>query len=218
MNMKLKKFLHILKEAKGENIPFKDLENYLWDKYGSEVTRVGMSAAEMQQICLDLDIETSDEFMDFFPFPNEKLKGYTRDFFSGSDDKEEMYYGEDEESYWDYKDDKDDDKEEFVYDEDYLNDMATMVHNVLEKSEIPNFFVSNSKDNISVQFILSIKERFGKIMKILSLIKKIKTEVLIQYDSEMDLWETKRGQPLLTFDFYYNPDVKGKFEKDDVPF
>ena len=56
------------------------------------------------------------------------------------------------------------------------------------------------------------------MMKIMSMIKKIKTEVLIQYDSEMDLWETKKGLPLLTFDFYYNPDVKGKFKKDDVPF
>lgn len=203
--MKLKKFLDILRESKGGEIPFKKIEEYLEKKYGDSLSRIGMTAPEIQQVCLDLDIETIDEFMDIFPFPNEKIKGYLIDLFAD----EKMYYGEDEEIYYD-------DTEDFKYDDDYLSDMATMVHNVLEKSQITKFFVSNNKDNISIQFILDIKERFSKMMKILSIVKKIKTEVLIQYDSEMDLWETKRGQPLLTFDFYYNPDTKGKF--DDVPF
>lgn len=206
--MKLKKFFDIVRESKSSEIPFKKIEEYLEKKYGDSLSRIGMTAPEMQQICLDLDIETIDEFMDVFPFPNEKIKGYLRDLF----DEEEMYYGDDEENYWDH------DTEDFEYDEGFLNDSATMVHNIIEKSGIKNFYVSNNKDNISVQFVLNMSERFSSMMKIMSMIKKIQTEVLIQYDSEMDLWETKKGLPLLTFDFYYDPNVKGKFEKDDVPF
>lgn len=207
--MKLKKFFDIVRESKSSEIPFKKIEEYLEKKYGDSLSRIGMTAPEMQQICLDLDIETIDEFMDVFPFPNEKIKGYLRDLF----DEEEMYYGDDEENYW-----NDGDGEEFKYDDDFLGDTATMVHNIIEKSGIKNFYVSNNKDNISVQFVLNMSERFSSMMKIMSMIKKIQTEVLIQYDSEMDLWETKKGLPLLTFDFYYDPNVKGKFEKDDVPF
>lgn len=214
--MKLKKFLDILRESKGGEIPFKKIEEYLEKKYGDSLSRIGMTAPEIQQVCLDLDIETIDEFIDVFPFPNEKIKGYVSELFFNpgwsSKDEEEMYYGEDEESYYD------DDKEDIKYDDDFLGDTATMVHNIIEKSVINNFYVSNNKDNISVQFVLNTSERFSNMMKIMSMIKKIKTEVLIQYDSEMDLWETKKGLPLLTFDFYYNPDVKGKFKKDDVTF
>lgn len=207
--MKLKKFFDILNEAKGSEIPFKKIEDYLQSKYGDSLSRIGMTAPEMQQVCIDLDIETIEEFMDVFPFPNEKIKSYLGDLFSD----EEIYYGDDEENYWD-----DDDKEEFKYDDDFLSDTATMVHNIIDKSGIKNFYVSNNKDNISVQFVLNMSEKLSSMMKIMSMVKRIQTEVLIQYDSEMDLWETKKGLPLLTFDFYYDPNIEGKFKKGDVPF
>ena len=222
--MKLKKFLDIVRESKGSEIPFKKIEEYLEKKYGDSLSRIGMTAPEMQQVCIDLDIESIDEFMDVFPFPSEKVKGYVSEIllnpgwnlepddemYYGED--EEVYYGKDEENYWD------DDKEDFKYDDDFLGDTATMVHNIIEKSGIKNFYVSNSKDNISVQFVLNMSEKFSSMMNIMSMVKKIQTEVLIQYNSEMDLWETKKGLPLLTFDFYYEPNIEGKFKKDDVPF
>ena len=40
-------------------------------------------------------------------------------------------------------------------------------------------------------------------------LKKISSDVLIQYDTEIDLWETEKGgQPLLVVEFLYNPKKK----------
>ena len=93
-----------------------------------------------------------------------------------------------------------------------------ITHKMIEDAGFKNFYVSNKKDNISIQFVLNASEKFSKMMKVLGIIKKIKTDILIQYDSEMDLWETKNDEPLLTVDFYYDSKKSGSYKKDDVPF
>ena len=208
--MRLKKFLELIKESKDiDNSVLQKLEIYLADSIGNSVRTLGLTAADMQQICTDLDIETVEEFLEFFPFPNQRIKGYVEEFFS--DKENQSFYGEDEEDYYDYDDGY------IEEDEEDLSGVAALAHKMLEESGIEKFYVSNKGNNISIQFVLEKTERFSKLTKILGIIKKLSSDVLIQYDSEMDLWETKREEPLLTFDFYYNKDVKGKF-KDDFPF
>lgn len=208
--MRLKKFLELIKESKDiDNSVLQKLEIYLADSIGNSVRTLGLTAADMQQICTDLDIETVEEFLEFFPFPNQRIKGYVEEFFS--DKENQSFYGEDEEDYYDYDDGY------IEEDEEDLSGVAALAHKMLEESGIEKFYVSNKGNNISIQFVLEKTERFSKLTKILGIIKKLSSDILIQYDSEMDLWETKREEPLLTFDFYYNKDVKGKF-KDDFPF
>ena len=208
--MRLKKFLELIKESKDiDNSVLQKLEIYLADSIGNSVRTLGLTATDMQQICTDLDIETVEEFLEFFPFPNQRIKGYVEEFFSGKE--EDLFYGQDEEDYYDYDDGY------IEEDEEDLSGVAALAHKMLEESGIEKFYVSNKGNNISIQFVLEKTERFSKLTKILGLIKKLSSDILIQYDSEMDLWETKREEPLLTFDFYYNKDVKGKF-KDDFPF
>jgi len=220
--MRLKKYLELIKESKSiDGSILQKLQIYLTDSIGSSVRSLGLTATDMQQICTDLDIETVEEFLEFFPFPNQRIRGYVEEFFSGKG--EELFYGQDEEDYYSFDDDDnddDDDEEEEEYveeDEEDLGGVAALAHRMLEESGLENFYVSNKGNNISIQFVLNKKEKFSKLTKILGLIKKLSSDILIQYDSEMDLWETKREDPLLTFDFYYNKDTKGKF-KEDIPF
>jgi hypothetical protein len=215
--MRLKKYLELIKESKSiDGSILQKLQIYLTDSIGSSVRSLGLTATDMQQICTDLDIETVEEFLEFYPFPNQRIRGYVEEFFSGKG--EELFYGQDEEDYYSFDDDDDDDDEEYVEeDEEDLSGVAALAHRMLEESGLENFYVSNKGNNISIQFVLNKKEKFSKLTKILGLIKKLGSDILIQYDSEMDLWETKREDPLLTFDFYYNKDTKGKF-KEDLPF
>ena len=214
--MRLKKYLELIKESKGiDDSTLQKLEIYLTDSIGSSVRSLGLTATDMQQICTDLDIETVEEFLEFYPFPNQRIRGYVEEFFSGK--VEELFYGQDEEDYYSFDDDDDDDEEYVEEDEEDLSGVAALAHRMLEESGLENFYVSNKDNNISIQFVLNKKEKFSKLTKILGLIKKLSSDILIQYDSEMDLWETKREDPLLTFDFYYNKDTKGKF-KEDLPF
>ena len=215
--MRLKKYLELIRESKNiDNSVLQKLEIYLTDSIGNSVRTLGLTAADMQQICTDLDIETVEEFLEFYPFPNQRIKGYVEEFFSGK--SEDLFYGQDEEDYYSFEDDDDDDDDDYIEeDEEDLSGVAALAHRMLEESGIENFYVSNKDNNISIQFVLNKKEKFSKLTKILGLIKKLSSDILIQYDSEMDLWETKREDPLLTFDFYYNKDTKGKF-KEDIPF
>ncbi len=209
--MKLKKFIDILNESKLSNTVFQDLEAYFRNSIGNSVVTLGLTATDIQQNCRDLDIETEEEFLAEYPFPNQRIKGYAQEFFAEGN-SDDLYYGEDEEDFWDYKED------DVELDDDLLSGIAAMAHKMIEDAGFKNFYVSNKKDNISIQFVLNATEKFSKMMKVLGIIKKIKTDILIQYDSEMDLWETKNGLPLLTFDFYYEPNTEGKYKKDEIPF
>jgi hypothetical protein len=137
----------------------------------------------------------------------------------------EYYGGEDEESMYDDENDYDDEDEE-DYDhrdndptsDDVLEHLASLIRQMIKLANIENYYVTTDGYDLSIQFVLNKTERFNKLMKIMGFLKKLTTDTLIQYESEMDLWETKEGHPLLTVDFYYDSKKSGSFKKDDVPF
>jgi len=137
----------------------------------------------------------------------------------------EYYGGEDEESMYDDENDYDDEDEEDYArrdndptSDDVLEHLASLIRQMIKLANIENYYVTTDGYDLSIQFVLNKTERFNKLMKIMGLLKKLTTDTLIQYESEMDLWETKEGHPLLTVDFYYDSKKSGSFKKDDVPF
>lgn len=219
--MRLKKFFQMfLNESfRVNDFMIKNFAYYLKSK-----GVIGIDAETLIAKSRELGLVTADDFI--IKYPDSKIRKYAQEFFEeeeevdftsgpyiSNEDDDDLYYGEDEEDY--YEVDDDDDSED---NNEELNQMASMIHVTIADSGFKNFYVSNKGFNISVQFVLKTKEKFSSLMKLVGLIKRLKTEVLIQYDAELDLWETKRGEPLLTFDFYYNEETKGKVKKDDVPF
>lgn len=137
----------------------------------------------------------------------------------------EYYGGEDEESMYDddkYDDEEEDDDTDYrdndPTSDDVLEHLASLIRQMIKMSNIEDYYVTTDGYDLSIQFVLNKTERFAKIMKIMGLLKKLSTDTLIQYESELDLWETKEGQPLLTVDFYYDSKKGGSFKKDDLPF
>ena len=144
--------------------------------------------------------------------------------YYGDEDEESLY---DDEEYDDYDDDYVDKEEEGwkshndddeTDDDDALEHLASLIRQMIKLAGIDNYYVYTKKYDISIQFVLNKRERFSKMMKILGLLKKLSTDTLIQYESELDLWETKNDEPLLTVDFYYDSKKSGTYKKDDVPF
>jgi hypothetical protein len=164
-----------------------------------------------------------------------KLKKFEDLLKEGWDDLDDIdwekegkpYYGQDdEESFYGQDDDDDDeddswkqrDDDEDLGEDDALEHLASLIRQMIRLAGIDNYYVYTKKYDISIQFVLNKKERFSKMMKILGLLKKLSTDTLIQYESELDLWETKNDEPLLTVDFYYDSKKSGTYKKDDVPF
>ena len=145
--------------------------------------------------------------------------------YFGDEDEENMYEEEEEYEENEEEDDDDDDDDGDENDNKYdlssedaeaFEHLASTIRAMIGNIGLDNFYVNVNGPDISIQFILDHKERFSKIMKIMGLINKLSTDILIQYDSEVELWETRDGDPLLTFDFFWetNPKKKNMFNID----
>ena len=74
--------------------------------------------------------------------------------------------------------------------------------------------VTSDNGDIQIVAILNQKERLRDVISIFSVANKLKKDILAQYDSEFDLWEDKKGLPMLTFSFYYGDGLGD----DNTPF
>ena len=118
---------------------------------------------------------------------------------------------------FDHIDGYDDDYEDEGYDklnsDDYddsdgsgnQDDMAHLEYLLREMFRNVGIDVTVTSDNGDIQIVamLNQKERLRDVISIFSVANKLKKDILAQYDSEFDLWEDKKGQPMLTFSFYY---------------
>ena len=96
------------------------------------------------------------------------------------------------------------------------DDMAHLEYLLREMFRNVGIDVTVTSDNGDIQIVamLNQKERLRDVINIFSVANKLKKDILAQYDSEFDLWEDKKGQPMLTFDFYYGDGLGD----DNAPF
>lgn len=99
-----------------------------------------------------------------------------------------------------------------------MEHLASTIRSMISNLKISNFYVDTDNFDVSIQFILNRKERMSHVMKIMGIMKKLQTDILIQYEAEIDLWESKEREPLLTINFFYNEDVKGYYDDTEIPF
>jgi hypothetical protein len=96
------------------------------------------------------------------------------------------------------------------------DDMAHLEYLLREMFRNVGIDVTVTSDNGDIQIVamLNQKERLRDVISIFSVANKLKKDILAQYDSEFDLWEDKKGQPMLTFSFYYGDGLGD----DNAPF
>lgn len=116
------------------------------------------------------------------------------------------YSPEDEYGYHDQYDEEED--SEGIY--DLINLFKQMFYN----SSIENVEIEATTKEIVMYFTLHYKERLRDIVKIFDVLSKIKKDILPQFDSEIDLWKDKKGNPLLTVTFEYDEGL----DDDNAPF
>ena len=133
------------------------------------------------------------------------------DLYAVSDGSDALDYDGDEEEE---EDDDEEEEQERVHvsdddvspeDKDALDHLASLIRQMIKNAKIGDkYFVTTEGYDLSIQFVLNKTERFKTVMKVMGFLKKLSTDTLIQYDAELDLWETTDNNPLLTVDFYYN--------------
>lgn len=128
---------------------------------------------------------------------------YGRPYYSKSDDDE--YKGEDE-------DDFDDDMSHLCY----------LLRSMFNNSNI-DVNVENSGLDLSITAQFGRRESLTDVIKVFEIIKKIKKDILAQYSSSYEMWETKSGSPMITFEFMLEDDddkdgVVTDDKDDDYPW
>lgn len=129
------------------------------------------------------------------------------DYIDGYDDEDYEDEGYDKLNSDDY-DDSDDNGNQ--------DDMAHLEYLLREMFRNVGIDVTVTSDNGDIQIVamLNQKERLRDVISIFSVANKLKKDILAQYDSEFDLWEDKKGLPMLTFSFYYGDGLGD----DNTPF
>lgn len=178
-----------------------------------------------------IDKELSDEEKEILNKYKAGKPEQEEGFYYGEEDEESMY-DNDEDDDDDYDDEDDEEGEEAglireqepELDEEQIEafeHLASTIRAMLKNSGFSDYYVFVEDANLKVQFVLNKRERFSRVVKVLAFLRKLSTDILIQYDSEVELWETRDGEPLLTVDFFYSSGKKGMFNPDDyegVPF
>jgi hypothetical protein len=107
----------------------------------------------------------------------------------------------------------DDDPDYDVTDEDEEDHLCYLIRSMFNNYGL-NVQVERNDLDITVNIFLEIKERMKNILKAFDVVYKMRKDILPQYDSQMELFETKSGYPVLSFEFYYDSGDKD----DNLPF
>jgi hypothetical protein len=125
-------------------------------------------------------------------------------------DEDDDYSGKDE-----YKGEDDDDSD------DDMSHLCYLLRSMFNNSNI-DVEVSNKGLDLSITAQFARRESLSDIVKVFEVVKKIKKDILAQYSSSYEIWETKKGTPMITFQFMLEDDEDGDGvvtdDKDDYPW
>jgi hypothetical protein len=144
------------------------------------------------QISEAKDPEWEDDFEDFYRSSYDKYGTYGRDFYDDAPDVNEPS------------------------EQDEGDNLAYEIRQILKGYGINSEVDFEGKYGLTIRVNLQKREKMANIMKIMdTIVNKVKRDILPQYESEVELYETTKGQPVLEFDFY----MLGDSNTDkDAPF
>lgn len=150
-----------------------------------------------------------------------KLKKFNQLFErEGFDD---IYEPFDDDDYNDYRYDKEykgeDDDDDL---DDDMSHLCYLLRSMFNNSNV-DVNVENSGLDLSITAQFARRESLSDIVKVFEIVRKIKKDVLAQYSSSYEIWETKTGTPMITFEFMLDDDddkdgVVTDDKNDDYPW
>jgi len=151
-----------------------------------------------------------------------KLKKFKQLFErEGFDYIDDPFYDDDDNYYSRYdKEYKGEDEDDDSYDDD-MSHLCYLLRSMFNNSNI-DVNVENSGLDLSITAQFGRRESLIDIIRVFEIIKKIKKDILAQYSSSYEIWETKQGVPMITFEFMLedDDDKDGVVtdDKDDYPW
>ena len=105
-----------------------------------------------------------------------------------------------------------DDAPEEIEEDDQKDNISYEIRKILSLYGIVGEVEFEEKYGLSIRIYLKKREKMGNIIKIMdTVINKVKKQILPQYESEVELYETTNGQPVMEFNFYLLSDSESPF-------
>lgn len=132
------------------------------------------------------------------------IKKYKSFIIEKENDDTPSYMRDDLDKYNQYDDYEDD--QDINDDEESDEDMGNLVYWITKLFNNSDFDVEVEVDklDISIYCPLNRRDNLSNIVKAVDIAKKLTKDILPQYKNSISLFETKKGIPLLTFDFIYS--------------
>lgn len=104
------------------------------------------------------------------------------------------------------------DDTEKVDDEDEKDNLAYQIRKILSIYGITGEVEFEEDYGLCIRIYLKRKEKMGDIIKSFDVVvNKVKKQILSQYESEVELYETTKGLPVLEFSFYLSSSSESPF-------
>jgi hypothetical protein len=130
------------------------------------------------------------------PYESNKLKKY------------DQFLNEEWDRWNDEEEEDDDQYEDDDNNTDDIDNLKYLLRKMITQAGIKNCEVTNTGMNLKVQIIpttygmVNYFYKLDEVIHIYEVIKKIDKDVLIDFDLECDIWETRKVEPLFIFNFY----------------
>src|SRR5574343_639676 len=96
------------------------------------------------------------------------------------------------------------DEDDESSDDDGMESVCSLLRKMYRSSNINDVFIEHEDLDVKIFIMVNKVEKMKTVMKVLDVTKKIADDILIQYNSEFELWETKDNKPLISISFLYN--------------
>jgi hypothetical protein len=115
-------------------------------------------------------------------------------------------------------DDDDDDDEYDIYEDEQDDDiehLTYLLRQMFRNAGVSDVRVTARKnDEILIEVYMGKKETLRNVIKVFEVANKLKRDILAQYDSEFEMWQSKDNRGILTFGFTLDEGL----DDDNMPF
>lgn len=146
----------------------------------------------------------------------EKREGFD-DIYEPLDYDDDLYgrpYYSDKDS-----DDEDDESEDYnemdEQNDDDMQHLCYLLRQMFYNSGVDEVSVESDGLSVSISVQFNRKEQLRDVLKVFNVVKKIKKDILPQYEDSFEMWETKQGGPVITFDFNLDDGKSSDSTSDD---
>ena len=100
--------------------------------------------------------------------------------------------------------------------EDGMENVKYLLRTMFKNRGIENYSINSKKYDISITITMRSKERLSDVVMIFDILKKLKKDILPQYESEFDMWTNRKNEQIFEALFLYEDDYEDDEENDDL--